>query len=195
MTRTPVPSHYDILRLDRRASPQRVRLAYRRMAQKFHPDKHLGRAEAAAVMAHVNLAYAVLSDPPQRAAYDAWLEQQAPGARPDGTGARATAFVQDRIGWAGWLLLAIASITVLTLGFVTTKLLVPPKPAFRAPSAAMSQAPVADGTPLAPVQPIQPWVEQPRRTRPVNEETEPVARLVRDGVLPMQRQRDSAKSP
>lgn len=187
MKRTPLPSHYETLRLDPHASPHRVRLAYRRMAQKFHPDKYQGRGDAANLMAQINLAYAVLSDPQQRQAYDALLQQGDPRSSARGRGAAMAAAAQDRFGWSGWLLMAIASITVLTLGFVTLQVVAPPQPVFRAPAAAMSQAPAVDTQPLVPVQPIQPWVEPVRSSRPVNPATEPVARLLRDGVVTQQR--------
>lgn len=180
MKRTATPTHYETLRLDRRASAQRVRMAYRRLAQKYHPDKHPGRSDAAAVMAQINLAYAVLSDAGRRAAYDGQLQRDE--SQPSSRG-RGAVTLQDRFGWSGWLLLAIASITVLTFGFVALKMLAPSQPPFPAPAAAAPQARLADSTPLAPIPPIQPWVEPARSARPVNEATEPVARLVRDGVL------------
>jgi preprotein translocase subunit Sec63 len=147
MTKATPKNHYDTLRLERHASPQRVRDAYRRMAQRFHPDKHQGSGDAAALMAQINEAYAVLSDPAGRAAYDASLQ---PRGVPEAARARVAAMaVQDRIGWAGWLLLAIASIAVLTLGYVTLKTVAPAAPAFHAPVAA--PMPVADNTPITPV--------------------------------------------
>ncbi len=49
-----------------------IRAAYRALAQRYHPDKWLGDAgEATRRMAEINAAYAVLSDPAKRAAYDA----------------------------------------------------------------------------------------------------------------------------
>ena len=119
MTKHRCHSHYETLRVDRHASPERVRSAYRRLAQKFHPDKHGGKRAAAAVMAAVNQAYEVLSDPAQRAGYDHWLAAEEAGAVPGG--ATAAAFVPDRFGWAGWLLWVIVSIAVLTVGFVVIK--------------------------------------------------------------------------
>lgn len=188
MKRAQLLSHYDTLRVDRHATPQRIRLAYRRMAQKFHPDKYQGRGDAAAHMTLINQAYAVLSDPGQRRAYDATLESDAPRMSARRRGAALAASMQDRFGWAGWLLVAIASLTVMTLGFVALKFMVPARPVFRAPASAAAQAPVAaDHAPIAPVEPIRPWVQPERPARPANAETDPVARLVRDGVVTPQR--------
>jgi curved DNA-binding protein CbpA len=67
-------TYYDILRVNRRAEPDRVRLAYRRLAQQYHPDKMPGNAQAQVLMAELNEAYAVLSDPQQRARYDEHID-------------------------------------------------------------------------------------------------------------------------
>ncbi|MEO5669075.1 MAG: J domain-containing protein [Ramlibacter sp.] len=196
MKRTRLLSHYDTLRVDRRATPQRIRLAYRRMAQKFHPDKYQGRGDAAGHMTLINQAYAVLSDPEQRQAYNASLERDGPRMNARRRGAALAASMQDRFGWAGWLLVAIASLTVITLGFVALKFMVPARPVFRAVPTAAPQATVAaDQSPIAPVVPIRPWVEPERPGRPVNEATDPVARLVRDGVVTPQRRDDRPKTP
>ena len=48
-----------------------IKAAYRALAQRYHPDKWQGDpAEATRRMAEINAAYAVLSDPAKRAAYD-----------------------------------------------------------------------------------------------------------------------------
>ena len=48
-----------------------IKAAYRALAQRYHPDKWQGDpAEATRRMADINAAYAVLSDPAKRAAYD-----------------------------------------------------------------------------------------------------------------------------
>ena len=67
-------TYYDILRVPRRAGPADVRGAYRKLAQQYHPDKLPGNARAQQFMAMLNEAYAVLSDPHQRARYDQEIE-------------------------------------------------------------------------------------------------------------------------
>jgi curved DNA-binding protein CbpA len=67
-------TYYEILGVSRRARPDGVRAAYRRLAQQYHPDKMPGNARAEQVMAAINEAYAVLSDPQQRARYDERIE-------------------------------------------------------------------------------------------------------------------------
>jgi DnaJ-class molecular chaperone len=67
-------TYYDLLGVHRRAQPANLRTAYRRLAQRYHPDKMPGNAKAEQVMAALNQAYAVLSDPEQRAEYDSQIQ-------------------------------------------------------------------------------------------------------------------------
>lgn len=152
MSRARVHSHYDTLRVDRGASAQRLRAAYRQLAQTFHPDKHQGRPAAAVVMAEINLAYGVLSDPAQRSAYDEWLAAE--DARALAVPAAAT-FTPDRFGWGGWLAFGITSVAVLTVGYVLIVTWTPGHGASAStPAAALAQpdhaAPAPSGAPSAP---------------------------------------------
>lgn len=62
--------YYRILGVDKKASAEEIKKAYRKLARKYHPD--ISKEEDAAQrMAEVNEANAVLSDPEKRAAYDA----------------------------------------------------------------------------------------------------------------------------
>jgi hypothetical protein len=183
MTKHRYHSHYETLRVDRRASPERVRMAYRRLAQKFHPDKHAGKRAAATVMVLINQAYEVLSDPAQRAGYDDWLATEEARPQPGGSPAAAAVFVPDRFGWSAWLLWAIVSVAVLTVGFVLLKTMTPSQAPLPRPSLAAQPAPAEVAQPLVPAQPIQRWTEPQRTGTPPNAETDPVARLVREGTL------------
>lgn len=60
--------YYLILQVHPRASPEVIQAAYRRLARAYHPDANEGADDAA--MQELNEAYAVLSDPAQRARYD-----------------------------------------------------------------------------------------------------------------------------
>ena len=68
--------YYQILGLDKSASQDDIKKAYRKLARRYHPDVSK-EADAAARMAEVNEANTVLSDPEKRAAYDA-LGREAP---------------------------------------------------------------------------------------------------------------------
>lgn len=61
--------YYDILGVARDASSEDIKRAFRKMARKYHPDVSREQ-DAEASMKAVNEAYAVLSDPEKRAAYD-----------------------------------------------------------------------------------------------------------------------------
>lgn len=60
---------YEILHLHPSAHPDVIQAAYRRLALLYHPDKNPS-PEASEMMAAVNRAYEVLSDPEKRAEYD-----------------------------------------------------------------------------------------------------------------------------
>lgn len=64
--------HYDVLGLDRTATPAEVRRAYRRQAMRTHPDKG-GRAE---LFLSVINSFEVLADVRMRAEYDRSLDRQ-----------------------------------------------------------------------------------------------------------------------
>ena len=62
-------SHYDVLEVSPSASDKMIRLAYRELCRRHHPD-HGGNAVD---MARVAAAFATLSNPDSRMAYDAQL--------------------------------------------------------------------------------------------------------------------------
>ena len=63
--------YYAVLGIERTASAEDVRAAYRRAARASHPDLHPGDQTAAERFKLVQLAYDVLGDPARRAEYDA----------------------------------------------------------------------------------------------------------------------------
>ena len=62
--------YYRILEVDRNASDEEIKRAYRRLALKYHPDRNPGNKEAEEKFKEINEAYACLSDPEKRANYD-----------------------------------------------------------------------------------------------------------------------------
>jgi len=62
--------YYEILEVDRQASADEIKKAYRKLAIRYHPDKNKGDKEAEEKFKEVSEAYAVLSDPEKRARYD-----------------------------------------------------------------------------------------------------------------------------
>ena len=62
--------YYKILGVERSASPNDVRKAYRKLAMQHHPDRNPGDKKAEERFKDVNEAYQVLNDPQKRARYD-----------------------------------------------------------------------------------------------------------------------------
>lgn len=69
-------SHYDVLGVSEDADDGELKRAYRAKALEFHPDKNVGREEAASEeFKAVQAAFEVLSDPHERAYYDAHYDE------------------------------------------------------------------------------------------------------------------------
>ena len=62
--------YYEVLGVDRNASDEEVKRAYRKLAVKFHPDKNPGDTHAEEQFKELGEAYDVLIDPDKRAAYN-----------------------------------------------------------------------------------------------------------------------------
>ena len=62
--------HYEVLGVDRDASPDEIKRAFRRLARATHPDANPDDPSAEARFRQVAEAYEVLSDPEKRARYD-----------------------------------------------------------------------------------------------------------------------------
>ena len=71
--------YYEILGIDKGASEEEVKKAFRKLAIKYHPDKNQGNKEAEEKFKEVNEAYQVVSDPEKRARYDQYGTAE-PGA-------------------------------------------------------------------------------------------------------------------
>lgn len=85
--------YYKILQVDKKATDDDLKKAYRKLAMKWHPDKNPKNKKAAeAKFKEISEAYEVLSDPQKRAVYDQYGEEGLKGqVPPPGTGG-ATGF-------------------------------------------------------------------------------------------------------
>ncbi|MBD7913998.1 molecular chaperone DnaJ [Clostridium sp. Sa3CUN1] len=62
--------YYATLGLEKGASDEEIKKAFRKLAIKYHPDKNQGNKEAENKFKEINEAYQVLSDPEKKATYD-----------------------------------------------------------------------------------------------------------------------------
>jgi curved DNA-binding protein CbpA len=69
---------YEILEIARDATPEQIKLAFRRLARRWHPDRHadgVAKREATRQMQQVNAAHDTLKDADKREKYDASLDR------------------------------------------------------------------------------------------------------------------------
>ena len=83
--------YYETLEIERTADESGLKVAFRKLAMKWHPDKNPGDASSEVRFKEINEAYEILKDPNKRAAYDRYghaaFEQGGGGAQGHGFGA------------------------------------------------------------------------------------------------------------
>ena len=70
-------NYYDILEINKNASPEIVEKAYKTLAKKYHPDlqEESAKTDSEIKMKKLNEAYEIISDPQKREAYNKELEK------------------------------------------------------------------------------------------------------------------------
>jgi curved DNA-binding protein CbpA len=69
-------SHYDVLGVSKKATPEEIKKAYKKLALKFHPDKNSAPSAEAAFKA-ISTAFDCLNDPAKRETYDQYGHETA----------------------------------------------------------------------------------------------------------------------
>lgn len=77
-----VKDYYEILGVDRKASQENVKKAYRKLARKYHPDLNPGDKSAEHKFKELNEAYEVLGNEKKRAEYDQYGRSPSEGGGP-----------------------------------------------------------------------------------------------------------------
>ncbi len=90
--------YYEILGVERAAGQQEIKSAYRKLAQKFHPDRNPGDKQAEENFKEAAEAYAVISDADKRARYDRFGHQGVSGAGAGGFDPTIFADFSDILG-------------------------------------------------------------------------------------------------
>ena len=67
--------YYEVLGVNKSASADQIKSAYRKLAVKYHPDKNPGNKEAEDKFKEAAEAYEVLNDPQKRTTYDQFGHQ------------------------------------------------------------------------------------------------------------------------
>lgn len=82
---------YEVMGLQRNATPSEVKQKYYDLARQFHPDRAADKVLAERIFVQINLAYRTLKDPDKRSLYDAGLDREATRASPASPSATSSA--------------------------------------------------------------------------------------------------------
>jgi molecular chaperone DnaJ len=78
------PDYYKTLGVDKKATPEEIKKAYRKLARQYHPDRNPDDAKAEARFKEISQAHDVLSDPEKRKQYDSGSGPFTTGGGPGG---------------------------------------------------------------------------------------------------------------
>src|ERR1700683_3568129 len=78
------PDYYKTLGVDKKATPEDIKKAYRKLARKYHPDTNPGDKQAEERFKEISQAHDVLGVPEKRKQYDSGSGAFASGGGPGG---------------------------------------------------------------------------------------------------------------
>ena len=78
------PDYYKTLGVDKKATPDQIKKAYRKLARQYHPDRNPGDKAAEERFKEISQAHDVLGDPDKRKQYDSGTGPFATGGGPGG---------------------------------------------------------------------------------------------------------------
>src|ERR1700719_25217 len=78
------PDYYKTLGVDKKATPEEIKKAYRKLARTYHPDRNPDDKQAEARFKEISQAHDVLGDPDKRKQYDSGSGPFATGGGPGG---------------------------------------------------------------------------------------------------------------
>jgi len=112
--------YYEVLGLDRQATDQQIKSAYRKMALKYHPDRNPGDHKAEEAFKEAAEAYSVLADREKRSLYDRFGHAGVAGAGAGAAGFDPTIFADFSDIFSGYRVFSrrfVKSFPVLSSGF------------------------------------------------------------------------------
>src|ERR1700728_2189480 len=80
------PDYYKTLGVDKKATPEEIKKAYRKLARQYHPDRNPDDKQAEARFKEISQAHDVLGDPDKRKQYDTGTGPFAAGGGAGGPG-------------------------------------------------------------------------------------------------------------
>jgi hypothetical protein len=69
-------THYDNLKVSRDAPPEVIRMAYKALVTKYHPDRNGNSAQSVQIMQAINDSYEILMNEESRQRHDRWIASQ-----------------------------------------------------------------------------------------------------------------------